>query len=53
MESLATRSVVNQHNADHLQKKQFCLTLTGSGAFAASFANLSYISDIIIIITNT
>jgi len=33
--------------------KHFSLTLTRSSAFAASFANLGYISDIIIIIINT
>jgi len=31
--------------------KHFCLTLTPSSAFAAFFANLGYISNIIIIIT--
>ena len=33
--------------------KHFCLTLTRSSAFAASFENLGYISDIIIIIIIT
>jgi len=53
LESLATRSAGNRHIADHLQKdtENICLTLTCSSAFAASLANLGYMSDTIIIIT--